>query len=258
MSAYYDYWKSQYLKNNLSSLPGGYYVAGGNTGSSDGFKPLGSSEGMGYGMLISVLMAGYDAEAQTYFNGLFKTLRAFKSKNNPNLMGWVVADNKGALGNFSSATDGDIDMAYALLLAHYQWGSKGTVNYREEALKMITDGLKASNITTTKRLNLGDWDRKDAYHTRPSDWAMSQMRAFYKEAGDSIWLEVIANLYKVYNDFSIHYSFETGLVTDFIVGDPPKPCPANFLDEYPETNTYIIQCLPFSVARCNGLCYVRI
>ena len=55
--SYYDNWKKKYLKNDLSSLPGGYYVKGEITGDADGFKPLGTSEGQGYGMIITVLMA---------------------------------------------------------------------------------------------------------------------------------------------------------------------------------------------------------
>jgi endo-1,4-beta-D-glucanase Y len=238
VSSYYDYWKSMHLKGDLKSLSGGYYVAGHNTGSSDGFKPLGSSEGVGYGMLITSLMAGYDKDAQILFDGLFKTARAFKSRTNPNLMGWVVADDQAAQGHFSSATDGDMDIAYALLLAHNQWGSKGRVNYLSEAKKMITDGLKASYITTNKQLNVGDWDRKNSLRTRPSDWMMSHMRAFGIYTEDKIWEEVIDNLYQVYNVFSEKYSPNTGLVTDFIVNDPPEPCPPNFLNEYPGTNTY--------------------
>jgi endo-1,4-beta-D-glucanase Y/predicted RNA-binding Zn ribbon-like protein len=238
VTAYYDYWKGKHLKNNLSSLPGGYYVKGEITGSADGYTPLGSSEGQGYGMVITVLMAGYDANAKTIYDGLFKTARAFKSSENSNLMGWVVADAAGAQGHFDSATDGDMDIAYSLVLAHYQWGSGGAINYLEEAKKMITNGLKASNVTSNNRLNLGDWDAKGSYDTRPSDWMLSHMRAFYTVTNDVTWLNVINNLYSVYNGFTASYSATTGLVTDFIVGNPAKPCPANFLDEYPETNTY--------------------
>lgn len=238
VSDYYDYWKSQYLKSDLAALPGGYYVKGGITGDAEGFQALGSSEGMGYGMIITVLMAGYDANAKMYFDGLYKTLIAFKSSINANLMGWVVADAKGAMGHFDSATDGDLDMAYALLLAHYQWGSAGTINYLAEAKRIITQGLKQSNVTNNNRLNLGDWDDKNAYNTRPSDWMMSHMRAFYQETTDPTWLNVVNNLYAVYKTFSTTYSPSTGLLTDFIIKDPPEPCPANFLNEYPETKTY--------------------
>ncbi|MED3126659.1 glycosyl hydrolase family 8 [Bacillus wiedmannii] len=236
--SYYDNWKKKYLKNDLSSLPGGYYVKGEITGDADGFKPLGTSEGQGYGMIITVLMAGYDSNAQKIYDGLFKTARTFKSSQNPNLMGWVVADSKKAQGHFDSATDGDLDIAYSLLLAHKQWGSNGTVNYLKEAQDMITKGIKASNVTNNNRLNLGDWDSKNSLDTRPSDWMMSHLRAFYEFTGDKTWLTVINNLYDVYTQFSNKYSQNTGLISDFVVKTPPQPAPKDFLDESQYTNAY--------------------
>lgn len=236
--SYYDNWKKKYLKNDLSSLPGGYYVKGEITGDADGFKPLGTSEGQGYGMIITVLMAGYDSNAQKIYDGLFKTARTFKSSQNPNLMGWVVADSKKAQGHFDSATDGDLDIAYSLLLAHKQWGSNGTVNYLKEAQDMITKGIKASNVTNNNRLNLGDWDSKSSLDTRPSDWIMSHLRAFYEFTGDKTWLTVINNLYDVYTQFSNKYSPNTGLISDFVVKNPPQPAPKDFLGESEYTNAY--------------------
>jgi endo-1,4-beta-D-glucanase Y len=238
VKAYYDYWKSAHLRNNLKSLPGGYYVKGDITGDADGFVPLGTSEGQGYGMIITVLMAGYDTNARTIYDGLFKTARAFKSPNNANLMGWVVADDKNAQGHFDSATDGDLDIAYSLILADRQWGSTGTVNYLAEAKKMITNGIKVSNVTTNNRLNLGDWDTKSALNTRPSDWMLSHLRAFHAVTGDQTWLNVINNLYSLYSQFTTKYSASTGLISDFVVGNPPQPAPQNYLDEFPETNEY--------------------
>lgn len=238
VSAYYDYWKSKYLKHDLKSLPGGYYVKGNITGDPDGFKALGSSEGQGYGMIIAALMAGHDPEAQTIYNGLFKTARAYKSSGNPNLMGWIVADDVRAQGHFGSATDGDLDIAYSLILAHYQWGSDGEIHYLNEARKMINEGIKASYVTNQRRINLGDWDSKNALNTRPSDWMLSHFRAFHEVTGDPVWIEVIDNLYRVYNQFSSRYSSSTGLISDFVVEDPPKPAPEYYLDEFKETNQY--------------------
>lgn len=238
VAAYYDYWKGKYLKNNLSSLPGGYYVKGEITGSPEGFVPLGTSEGQGYGMIITALMAGHDPNAQTIFNGLFKTARAYKSSGNPNLMGWVVADHINAQGHFGSATDGDLDIAYSLLLAHKQWGSNGTVNYLAEAQNMITNGIKASYVTTNNRLNLGDWDSKSSLATRPSDWMLSHLRAFYEFTGDQTWINVINNLYNVYTQVSNNYASSTGLISDFVVNNPPQPAPEWYLNEFQQTNAY--------------------
>jgi endo-1,4-beta-D-glucanase Y len=237
VKSYYDYWKGKYVKNNLSSLPGGYYVKGDITGSADGFDPLGTSEGQGYGMVITALMAGYDSNARTIFDGMFKTARAFNSSVNPSLMGWVVADDINAQGHFSSATDGDLDIAYSLILAHKQWGSGGSINYLSEATSMI-NAIKSSNVTNGNRLNLGDWDAKSATNSRPSDWMLSHIRAFYDVTGDQTWINVINSLYTAYSQVSNNYASSTGLISDFIVGNPAVPAPANYLDEFPETNAY--------------------
>lgn len=189
-------------------------------------------------MIITALMAGHDANAQSIYNGLFKTARAFKSAKNANLMGWIVADHINAQGHYRSATDGDLDIAYSLLLAHKQWGSSGTINYLAEAQNMITNGIKVSNVTTNNRLNLGDWDSKSALNTRPSDWMLAQLKAFHEFTGDQTWLNVIDNLYNVYTTFSQTYSPTTGLISDFVINNPPEPAGEGFLDEFPETNIY--------------------
>ncbi|RUT46178.1 chemotaxis protein [Paenibacillus anaericanus] len=248
VSSYYDYWKGKYLKNDLVSLPGGYYVKGEITGDPEDYPPLGTSEGQGYGMVITALMAGYDSNAKTIYDGLFKTARAFKSSINPNLMGWIVADNSGAQGHYDSATDGDIDIAYSLILADRQWGSTGTINYLQEAKKMITNGIKVSNVTTNNRLNLGDWDGKSTYDTRPSDWMLSHFRAFHEVTGDQVWLDVINNLYTVYGQFSTSYSSSTGLISDFVINNPPQPAPSGFLEgDYDNEYNYNASRVPLRI-----------
>lgn len=238
VKSYYNHWKMNYLKNDLSSLPGGYYVKGEITGNPEGFTPLGTSEGQGYGMVITVLMAGYDSAAQSIYNGLFKTVKTFKSSRNPNLMGWIVTDDKKAFGYFPSATDGDLDIAYSLFLAHTQWGSTGDINYLKEAQQMITEGIKKSIVTINNRLNLGDWDENTTLNTRSSDWMMSHFRAFYEFTNDQIWLNTIDNFYNIYEVFSTKYSPNTGLVSDFVVASPPQPATENFLNESEYTGAY--------------------
>lgn len=225
---YYDYWRSTYLKKNLASLPDGYYVKGEITGTADGFTPLGSSESQGYGMIITVLMAGYDPDAQTIYNGLFKTARAYKSSGNPSLMGWVVADDKDAQGFFGSATDGDLDIAYSLLLAHYQWGSTGAINYWEEAVNMINNGLKASYVTDYNRLNLGDWADKTTTDSRPSDWMLSHFKAYKAATNDITWDNVSTSTYDLISSLQTNYSPSTGLMPDFCTGEQVKPVAPDF------------------------------
>jgi len=238
VKAYYDYWKTTYLKSDLTSLPGGYYVKGEITGSPDGFTPLGSSEGQGYGMIIVTLMAGYDSQSKTIYDGLFKTARAYRSSGNSNLMGWVVADDKKAQGHFGSATDGDLDIAYSLLLADKQWGSEGTINYLDEARKMINNGIKASYVTNDNRLNLGDWNNKTTTDTRPSDWLLCHFKAFKEATGDVVWDNVSTATYDMISNLQTNYSPVTGLMPDFATGKPVKPAAPDFLEGPNDGNYY--------------------
>ena len=100
------------------------------------YQPMTVSEAHGYGMLITAHMAGHDPKAKAYFDGLYRYFRAHPSKINPELMAWKQGDTGQAVvnvGGVDSATDGDMDIAYALLLADRQWGSDGEINYLAEA-----------------------------------------------------------------------------------------------------------------------------
>lgn len=72
-------------------------------------------------MLFTVLMAGYDANAQNYYNGLYNYYTAHPSSINPYLMSWKQNSSFQNVEGQNSATDGDMDIAYSLLLAHKQW-----------------------------------------------------------------------------------------------------------------------------------------
>ena len=51
-------------------------------------------------------------------------------------MAWAQTKNFTDIDG-TSATDGDMDIAYSLLLANEQWGSNGKINYLKEAQLMI-------------------------------------------------------------------------------------------------------------------------
>jgi hypothetical protein len=112
---FYDTWKGLYLGDGCGG--GRYLVLTGMANS----KTV--SEAHGYGMLLAAYMAGYDSEAKTIFDGMYKYYLAHQSVNTPFLMAWsqdsACNNNQGP----DSATDGDLDIAYALLLADKQWGS---------------------------------------------------------------------------------------------------------------------------------------
>jgi len=84
-------------------------------------------------MLITVQMAGYDPQAKKYFDGLNRFRKRYPSKINKAFMNWRIRNEERAKSD-DCATDGDLDMATALLMAAQQWGDK---TYLEEAKVII-------------------------------------------------------------------------------------------------------------------------
>ncbi len=217
---YYDYWASKYLKQ-ADTTADWYYVKGEANGDTpddwNGIPAKATSEGHGYGMIITALM-----DKQTEFNGLYKMYTAFPSTEDSRLMSWIIPENEDTSLRSDSASDGDIDAAYALLLADSQWGSNGGINYKDEAVELINAIMDSEISHTTWRVLLGDWDGNN-YSTRPSDWIPDHFRAFKKASGDTRWDTVINTLYNLRLDIYNRYASATGLLPDFVAGKDPKP-----------------------------------
>ncbi|BBI36306.1 glycosyl hydrolase family 8 [Cohnella abietis] len=231
----YDEWKAKYVKEN-PYVKGQYYVW---YADGDWFKEneVTVSEAHGYGMLITALMAGHDADAKKYFDGMYRYFRAHPSSNNPDLMAWQQADNGKALvdvNGVDSATDGDMDIAYALLLANKQWGSGGAINYLTQARKVINAIMKSEVNQTEWILKNGDWatsgDR--ALATRPSDFMLQHMKDFQVATGDTRWSKVINKTYSIMKSLYNNNSPNAGLLPDFVVKIKGSfvPAPPEYLE----------------------------
>lgn len=239
-SNFYEQWKEVHLKK-VKNQKDQYYVFD-NEGKDPQIssKSICVSEGQGYGMLIMAYMAGYDSDSRKYFDGMFRFCRAHPSSNSPYLMSWSV--NKDFKDNInkeedhsSSATDGDLDIAFSLLLADVQWGSSGSVNYREEALKMIHAIREMEVNKELFTLKLCDDFKKNEVENndmRTSDFMPDHLRAFYDYTHDSIWFKIITHTYTVFQDIQNHYSLKTGLLPDFIQYSKGvyRPAHANYLE----------------------------
>lgn len=194
---------------------GGYYVK-----FRDPYATV--SEGIGYGMLITAVMAGYDPNARTYFDGLFRFARRFPAYNvDPNLMDWRINSNCTSAGDGWNAMDGDLDIAMALLMADRQWGSSGTINYKAEAIKTI-NAMKAKNFSPNGYSMGGP--APDL--SRTSDYMIGHFRAFKRATGDSYWDLAINKSFELMNLMQNTYGSSTGLIPDFIVGLPNNPYPS--------------------------------
>lgn len=102
-------------------------------GATDHFKARGCtvSEGIGYGMIISVFAGDYAT-----FNSLWTYNRGIRAYQNTELMPWKNSSYSYEINAAakSSATDADMDIATALILAYY---STGLAEYLTDALKIV-------------------------------------------------------------------------------------------------------------------------
>lgn len=229
---FYLGWKKEFIHPTVS-VQGGYIVAtGGGTGAED--DAITVSEGHGYGMVITALMAGFDPEAKTIFDGFYKVFRAWPSDMDPDLMTWQIEGELGKSENpklASSASDGDMDIAYGLILADRQWGSNGEINYLAEARKVI-DAIGRKDIHPELfRTTLGDWvEPGNEYRvgTRSSDWMVSHFRLFGAISGnEAFWNNVTDTCYSILKQVQ---NKTTGLIPDFIDSVPAEVAKPNYLE----------------------------
>ncbi len=221
---FYDYWKSSYLRQH-PKISDQYYVLTRPENKGIAGKTHTVSEGHGYGMIFTAIMAGYDANAQTYFNGLYRYFKAHPSINNSYLMAWnQILDSNGDLvdnqnGGNDSATDADMDIAYALLLADQQWGSAGSIDYLSEANNVSAAIMLEEVNQSTWILKLGDWaeDSSPKYGKgmRLSDFMLNHLKAFQAASGNTSWSNVTSKCYKIINSLFQNYSPQKGLMPDF-------------------------------------------
>ncbi len=227
VKAFYTQWKSRFIKNVSGKAQS--FVWFENVG-----KKQCVSEGQGYGMIIVALMAGYDPSAKQIYDNLYRYYKAHPTGKSKHLMAWAQYSNNKST-DATSASDGDMDIAYSLLLANKQWGGKGNINYLEEAKATINAIMQYEINHKTWSVLLSDGiesESKDYFDTRSSDFMPSHFKAFRLATNDDRWDKVIDAEYKLFRKMQANYSPEAGLVPDFIVGlnKKAKPAPPNFLE----------------------------
>lgn len=219
---FYLSWKKKYLR---SDTEGQRYVFCNAEKTMAPSTVRSVSEGHGYGMLATVLMAGADPEAHADFDGLYRFFRAHPTEDHPDLMAWrqmARSKQKGLVEgkeDRDSATDGDMDIACALLMADRQWGSKGEIDYRKEACKVLAAIQKAETDPVRQTLTLGSWhDEEDSLWggLRSSDFMPTHLKCFAKATGEQQWNAITDATYLLLDQLRAAYSPHTGLLPDFI------------------------------------------
>lgn len=222
---FYDAWKARYLRQGCGA--GRWYV----DIELDGRLTV--SEAHGYGMIITAYMAGHDPQARTIFDGMVAYYLDHPSQDTPGLMAWAqdgaCSDTDGA----NSAADGDLDIAYALLLADKQWSSGGAIDYRGLADTLL-DAIAWGEVDPSgSYVQLGDWTSGEyAAATRSSDFMPGHLASFAAITGDAAWQQIADRTYAIVADVQATYAPSTGLIPDFIAaaGSDPQPARAYFLE----------------------------
>ncbi len=151
------------------------------------------SEGIGYGMLLAVYM-----DDAPVFDGLWKYAKLHFNANG--LMDWEIHPDGTQVIGPGAATDGDEDMAWALVMAARKWGGSGTLDdtYANEATALI-NAIWEHEVDHSRgeMLKPGDtWGDTDI--TNISYFAPAYYRVFGKFVGkESDWNKVVESSYRI-------------------------------------------------------------
>jgi endo-1,4-beta-D-glucanase Y len=237
---YYENWKKNFVKQACGD--DAYQVV-----SPDAAYPF-VAEGQGYGLVITASMASLDSEAKNVFDGILHYVLEHPSTNNADLTAAEQDSSCVDAGGGNSATDGDMDIAYGLLLADKQWGSNGSINYAQLAIKRIA-AIKRSEVhPTTKLMLLGDWSTAqdgDLYQTsRTSDWIAHHFRVFRAATGDPFWDDVLRAHQTAIASLQSAVSPVTGLLPDFaqVSGNTLRPADGKVLESPRDGDYYFNAC----------------
>lgn len=193
---WYDNWKKKYLQTCTGSIR-------------PGVDPLSKSlvEAMGFSMVA----VAYMGDKET-FDGLYNYYKSKQNSYGCGLMGWKVngCDNFEDRG---AATDGDIDVACALIVAHWQWPNDG---YDEKAKSLITT-LKKMILTCSGKLTVypgcsGGRPWGGCNETDISYYTPAFFRYFAKISGDESWTKLADDTHLI-RDAAANST--TGLVPDW-------------------------------------------
>jgi hypothetical protein len=161
------------------------------------------SEGIGYGMVIMVFMSSSTNNTKVYFDGMYTYFK--DHLDGAGLMNWQIP----YCSSGGSATDADEDVAFALLAADKQWGSGGTINYKNEA-DTIIGRILSNEISAANDIRPGDgWDGGNISYFAPYEYRM-----FGDYTSTARWYSVASHTYTTI----INYYFNAASTTNAALG----------------------------------------
>lgn len=158
------------------------------------------SEGIGYGMLIMVYMDNTVNNTQGQFDKLWAYYKNFRNSNG--LMHWKIQGFSSA-NQQNGATDAELDVALALLMAYKQWGNAQYLTDAKSLISIIWNKEVASN-----RLKPGDaWDD----YKNPSYFSPGALELF-KLVDANGWDAVMTSEYSM---IKANQNATTGITSDW-------------------------------------------
>ncbi|HXU62797.1 MAG TPA: glycosyl hydrolase family 8 [Polyangia bacterium] len=150
------------------------------------------SEGIGYAMLLAVYANDQDA-----FDKFWKYEQQWLDSNG--LMNWYInAAGTQVLGT-GAASDGDEDMAFALVMADARWGGQGSLSttYNAAAKKLI-DAIWQHEVDHNRNNVLMAGDQfADGSVINISYFAPAYYRVFARVSGNSSWNQTADTTYTI-------------------------------------------------------------
>ncbi|HYP78169.1 MAG TPA: glycosyl hydrolase family 8 [Polyangiaceae bacterium] len=159
----------------------------------DGVANSTVSEGIAYGMIIAVL-----CDQQALFDDFYRYALCFENKSG--LMDWYIAPDGSRPLGVGAATDSDEDIAWALVMAHRQWGGRGALAepYLLCARRQI-ERVWQCEVDHDRYPDMllpgDDWRGRNVFN--PSYFAPHQYRLFAQVSGNAGWLRVIDRGYEI-------------------------------------------------------------
>ena len=238
--SFFIQWKDAYInyKNYDKEECAYVYSKGNTTGINEDNECV--SEGMGYGMTIVALMTdNYNSEEnKKLYNKLFRFYKkhpskrdrdGFRKKDESLLMAYTVngiQTNK-EISKKSAASDGDIDIAFSLLLANAQWGSNQEINYLKEADTLIKIIYKQDINQYTKTIltsnkneddnNIRHALKQQYYDIRTSDFMPSELKIFDSVFKLQNFKSIVDSNYKYFFLVQDSVHNKTSLVPDYVL-----------------------------------------
>ncbi len=186
--AAYTKWKTDLVTSDGAN--GGLRVKRPNTSGAEVNSTV--SEGIGYAMLLAVY-----ADDQDAFDKFWKYEQMWLDANG--LMNWYInAAGTQVLGT-GAASDGDEDMAFALVMADKRWGGQGSLSttYSAAAKKLI-DAMWQHEVDHSRNDVLMAGDQfADGSVINISYFAPAYYRVFAKVSGNTGWNQTVDTTYTV-------------------------------------------------------------